>query len=50
MAQSAIPRLKFLDYHHMIMQAMRSCEMCCELPYILKKKMLHRNGGGSAKP
>ena len=38
MAQSAIPRLKFLDYHHMIMQAMRSCEMCCELPYILKKK------------
>ena len=28
---------------YMIMQAMSSCEMCCELPYILKKKMLHRN-------
>ena len=23
---------------YMIMQAMSSCEMCCELPYILKKK------------
>ena len=50
-SQCGYPRLKFLDYHHMIWKGIMRDEFLRNvLRAALKKKMLDRNGEGSAKP